>query len=176
MELLNSCTRVVISFICEAPYVLQISLPPGFSMRLISHSAFDRSSQFFQENIRDAEYYAILEIAFNALNYNDTVLINAPFKTEIRDHEWLDMMRKKLAAKNAELCIIWVHTDVEVVHARMVARNSERDTWKIEHWDEYVATQDYSTPQGIPEMFIFNNSSDHEYDESIGKAVDFIRA
>ncbi len=142
----------------------------------VAGEPFDRSSQFFQENIRDAEYYAILEIAFNALNYNDTVLINAPFKTEIRDHEWLDMMRKKLAAKNAELCIIWVHTDVEVVHARMVARNSERDTWKIEHWDEYVATQDYSTPQGIPEMFIFNNSSDDEYDESIGKAVDFIRA
>ena len=85
-------------------------------------------------------------------------------------------MRKKLAAKNAELCIIWVHTDIEVVHARMVARNSERDTWKIEHWDEYVATQDYSTPQGIPELFIFNNnSSDEEFDEAIVQAVDFIR-
>ena len=143
----------------------------------VAGEPFDRSSEFFQKYIRDAEYYAILDIAFNALNYNDTVLINAPFKSEIRDQEWLASMRKKLAAKNAELCIIWVHTDIEVVHARMVARNSERDTWKIEHWDEYVATQDYSTPQGIPELFIFNNnSSDEEFDEAIVQAVDFIRS
>ncbi len=141
----------------------------------VAGEPFDRSSDFFQENIRDAEYDAILEVAFNALNYNDTVLINAPFKTEIRDLEWIDSMRKKLATKNAELCIIWVHTDINVVHQRMLSRNSERDTWKIEHWDEYVATQDYSTPVGIPELFIFNNSSDEEFDESIVKAVDFIR-
>lgn len=142
----------------------------------VAGEPFDRSSDFFQENIRDAEYYAILDIAFNALNYNDTVLINAPFKTEIRDMEWIEMMRKKLAEKNAKLCIIWVHTDLEVVHNRMVARNSERDTWKIEHWDEYVATQNYSIPEGIPELFVFNNSNDDEYDESIGKAVDYIRS
>ena len=141
----------------------------------VAGEPFDRSSKFFQENIRDAEYLAILEIAFNALNYNDTVLINAPFKTEIRDQEWLASMRKKLALKNAELCIIWVHTDIEVVHQRMVARNSERDTWKIEHWDEYVATQDYTPPKQIPELFIFNNSSDEEFDESIVQAVDFVR-
>ena len=123
-----------------------------------------------------ASSHAILDIAFNALNYNDTVLINAPFKTEIRDKEWIEMMRKKLAEKNAKLCIIWVHTDIEVVHNRMVARNSERDTWKIEHWDEYVATQNYTVPEGIPELFVFNNSNDDEYDESIGKAVDYIRS
>ena len=58
----------------------------------------------------------------------------------------------------------------------MVARNSERDTWKIEHWDEYVATQNYTVPEGIPELFVFNNSNDDEYDESIGKAVDYIRS
>ncbi|MCR5215247.1 MAG: ATP-binding protein [Eubacterium sp.] len=141
----------------------------------VANEPFDRSSQFFQENIRDAEYLAILDIAFNALNYNDTVLINAPFKSEIRNQEWIEGMRKKLATKNAELRIIFVHTDIEVVHQRMVARNSERDTWKIEHWDEYVATQDYSIPIGIPELFVFHNSSDDEFDDSIVKAVDFIR-
>ena len=57
----------------------------------------------------------------------------------------------------------------------MVTRNSERDTWKIEHWDEYVATQDYSIPENIPAMFVFKNSSDEEFDESIVQAVDFIR-
>ncbi|MCR5102973.1 MAG: ATP-binding protein [Eubacterium sp.] len=141
----------------------------------VAGEPFDRSSDFFHEYIRDAEYDAILEVALNALNYNDTVLINAPFKKEVRSREWIDMMKKKLAAKNAVLCIIWVHTDIEVVHQRMITRNSERDTWKIEHWDEYVATQNYDPPEDIPELFIFKNSSDDEFDESIGQAVDFIR-
>jgi predicted kinase len=141
----------------------------------VAGEPFDRSSDFFHDNIRDAEYDAILEVAFDALNYNDTVLINAPFKKEIRSQEWLAMMRRKLALRNAELCIIWVHTDIEIVHQRMVTRNSERDTWKIEHWDEYVATQNYDPPENVPELFIFKNSSDDEFDESIGQAVDYIR-
>ena len=141
----------------------------------VANQEYNRSSDFFHEHIRDAEYDAILEVAMNALNYNDTVLINAPFKKEVRSQEWLAAMRKKLAIKNAELCIIWVHTDIEVVRQRMVARNSERDTWKIEHWDEYVATQDYDPPENVPELFVFKNSSDDEFDESIGQAVNFIR-
>ena len=129
----------------------------------VANEPFDRSSDFFHEWIRDAEYD------------NDTIILNAPFKKEIRDQEWISNLRKKLASKNAELVLIWIHTDIEVVHNRMVTRNSERDTWKIEHWDEYVATQDYTAPVGIPEMFVFENSSEDEFEKSIGKAINHVR-
>ena len=121
----------------------------------VAGEPFDRSSDFFHEWIRDAEYDAIMEVGLDALNYNDTVILNAPFKKEIRDQKWLQDTRDKLAKLNAELVLIWIHTDIEVVHQRMVSRNSERDTWKIEHWDEYVATQDYTAPKDVPEMFVF---------------------
>lgn len=136
---------------------------------------FDRSSDFFHKWIRDAEYDAIMEVGLDALNYNDTVILNAPFKKEIRDQKWLQDTREKLAKLNAELVLIWIHTDIEVVHQRMVSRNSERDTWKIEHWDEYVATQDYTAPKDVPEMFVFENSSEDEFEKSIGKAMNHIR-
>lgn len=141
----------------------------------VAGQPFDRSSDFFHKWIRDAEYEAIMKVALDALNYNDTVLINAPFKKEIRDQQWLTDLRKKLDDHGAVLCLIWVHTDVEVVHQRMLARNSDRDTWKLNHWDEYVATQDYTAPKGIPEMFVFENSSVEDYEKSIGKAVSHIR-
>ncbi len=141
----------------------------------VAGEPFDRSSDFFHKWIRDAEYDAIMEIGLDALNYNDTIILNAPFKKEIRDQEWISNLRKKLASKNAELVLIWIHTDIEVVHHRMVTRNSERDTWKIEHWDEYVATQDYTAPTGIPEMFVFENSSEDEFEKSIGKAINHVR-
>ena len=141
----------------------------------VAGEPFDRSSDFFHEWIRDAEYDAIMEVGLDALNYNDTVILNAPFKKEIRDQKWLQDTREKLAKLNAELVLIWIHTDIEVVHQRMVSRNSERDTWKIEHWDEYVATQDYTAPKDVPEMFVFENSSEDEFEKSIGKAMNHIR-
>ena len=141
----------------------------------VAGAPFDRSSDFFHEWIRDAEYDAIMEVGLDAINYNDTVILNAPFKKEIRDQKWLQDLREKLAKLGAELVLIWIHTDIEVVHQRMVSRNSERDTWKIEHWDEYVATQDYTAPENVPEMFVFENSSEDEYEKSIGKAMNHIR-
>lgn len=141
----------------------------------VANQPFDRSSDFFHDWIRDAEYDAIMEIALDAIEYNDTVLLNAPFKKEIRDDKWMENLRKKLTERDAELFLIWVNTDIEVVRKRMIRRNSDRDTWKIEHWDQYVATQDYSVPENIPEMFVFDNSNEAEFDVSMGKAVKVIR-
>ncbi len=142
----------------------------------VAGEEYNRSSDFFQREIRDYEYYCCLDLAFEALEYNDVVLINAPFTTEIRDNEYLDKLRKRLDEKGAALVVVWVHTDVEVAHQRMISRNSDRDIWKLAHWDEYVATQNFTQPDNIPELFVFNNSSDDEYKKSMDSAVAFIRS
>lgn len=46
----------------------------------VAGEEYNRSSDFFQREIRDYEYYAVLDFAFEALEYNDTVLINAPLQ------------------------------------------------------------------------------------------------
>ncbi|MCM1083053.1 MAG: ATP-binding protein [Clostridium sp.] len=142
----------------------------------VAGEEYNRSSDFFQKEIRDYEYYAVLDFAFEALEYNDTVLINAPFTDEIRDDEYLDKLRAKLREKDAGLFVVWVHTDEEVAHQRMIKRASDRDKWKLEHWDEYIATQNFKQPDNIPELFVFNNSSEEEYKKSIDAAVKAIRA
>jgi predicted kinase len=141
----------------------------------VAGEEYNRSSDFFQREIRDYEYYAVLDLAFDALDYNDTVLINAPFTDEIRDDDYLDRLRHKLEEKDAVLCVIWVHTDVEVAHQRMIRRNSDRDVWKLEHWDEYIATQNFTKPGNIPELFVFNNSSEEDFKKSLDDAVKYIR-
>ena len=98
----------------------------------------NRSSDFFEKNIRDYEYETIVDIGMEALNYDDIVLINAPFTEEVHSEEFLENFRNKLCSKNARLAVVWVVTNPEVCHQRMILRNSQRDTWKLAHWDEYI--------------------------------------
>jgi predicted kinase len=136
----------------------------------VAGKEYNRSSDFFEENIRNYEYIAILNIGFEALEYADLVLINAPFTREIRDNQYITELKAKLADKGADLVLIWVETDIEVTRQRMIERNSPRDTWKIANWEQYVAGRDYSTPS-IPAladcMLKFYNSNQEEYEESM---------
>ena len=115
----------------------------------------------------------LVDIGVEALEYDDIVLINAPFTKEVHNEETLERFRTKLRTKGAKLVIIWVVTDPEVCHQRMVERNSDRDTWKLEHWDEYIKTVDFSIPEPLErldaghDLILFHNSSDAEFDASM---------
>ena len=61
-----------------------------------AHEPVNRSSPFFEENIRDYEYETIVDIGVEALEYDDIVLINAPFTREIRDDAYIAGLRKEL--------------------------------------------------------------------------------
>ena len=139
----------------------------------VAKKPYDRSSDFFEEQIRDYEYEVILNLGFEALLYDDTVLINAPFTREIRDAAYIDKLRDKLTKLGARLTVIWVVTTPEVCRERMLRRNSDRDVYKIRHWDEYVKTVDFSVPAHLsdPEikddLLLFYNSSEAEYLKSM---------
>lgn len=139
----------------------------------VAGEEINRSSDFFEKNIRDYEYETIVDIGVEALEYDDIVLINAPFTKEVHNEETLERFRTKLRTKDAKLVIIWVVTSPEVCHARMIERNSDRDTWKLEHWDEYSKTIDYSIPEPLKrldaghDLILFYNSSDEEFDKSM---------
>ena len=141
---------------------------------VVANQEYNRSSDFFEAEIRDYEYDCIMEIAMEALEYNDTVFINAPYTREVRTPGYMENLRRQLLEKKgAELIVVWVQCDVEVCRQRMIARNSDRDTWKLEHWDEYVKKLDFSVPTGIKNIFLFDNSSDDKFKVSIKEAVKY---
>lgn len=97
----------------------------------VAGQPYDRSSAFFQQNIRDYEYDCVLDLAMEALDYDDIVLINAPFTQEVRDNAFIADLKAKLAAKGATLAVIWVETSPEVVHQRMTSatRTATPGSW-----------------------------------------------
>jgi len=145
----------------------------------VAGEPYNRSSDFFEQHIRNFEYDAAFELAYEALNYNNTVLINAPFTREIRDNDYMRQLRAKLKSKGIKLVVIWVSCDPETCRKRMIARNSDRDTWKLEHWDEYIAGCDFSIPEIAAEMqgdfLIVENSSNESFADSLEVAVRVIK-
>ncbi len=146
----------------------------------VAGEPYNRSSRFFEDNIRDFEYETIVALALEALEYDDIVLINAPFTEEIRDMNYINHLKEMLIEKNARLVVVWVETAIEVCKQRMIARNSDRDTWKLEHWEEYIASCDFSVPitlddpNVIDDLLIFKNSSDEEYANSLKTIVQIL--
>jgi tRNA uridine 5-carbamoylmethylation protein Kti12 len=143
----------------------------------VAGEPYNRSSKFFEENIRDFEYETVVALALEALDYDDIVLINAPFTEEIRDVDYINHLKARLKEKNARLVVVWVETSIEVCRQRMIARNSDRDTWKLQHWEEYISSCDFSRPTTIDDpnviddLLIFKNSSEAEYEESLKNIV-----
>ncbi len=146
----------------------------------VAGEEYNRSSKFFEENIRDYEYEAIVALALEALDYDDTVLINAPFTREIRDKAYIDKLKDKLKEKDAVLTVIWVETTIEVCRQRMIERNSDRDSWKLAHWDEYIAGCNFNIPSALDDpkisndLLIFKNSSDDEFKESLRNIISIL--
>lgn len=140
----------------------------------------NRSSDFFEEHIRDFEYQATLDLAMEALNYDDIVLINAPFTREIRDEKYINDLKQRLLTKDTRLTVVWVITDVAVVKERMIKRNSPRDTWKLENWDAYIKDVDFNIPRSIDDpnvvddLLLFYNSNEGEYEKSMIDILDVL--
>ena len=138
----------------------------------------NRSSEFFEKYIRNVEYDVTMDFAFEALKYEDCVLINAPFTREIRDNVFMKDLRNRLKEQNCGLYVVWVETKLEICRQRMISRNSPRDTWKLEHWDEYIATRDFNVPRNLYEdgvvdkLLIFHNSSQEEYEASMKEVIE----
>ena len=149
---------------------------------VVAGQEYNRSSDFFEANIRDYEYMAIVDLAMEALDYDDIVLINAPFTREIRDVGYMNTLRERLAEKDAKLTVIWVQTDVEVCRQRMIERNSDRDQWKLDHWEEYIAGVNFDIPEELDDpdcnddLLIFKNSSDTEFQASMKEILEIIES
>ncbi len=145
----------------------------------VAGEPYNRSSEFFEREIRDYEYEVILDLAFEAIKYEDLVMVNAPFTQEIRDDEYIAALREKLKDYGAKLSVVWIVTDPEVCHQRMIDRGSDRDTWKLEHWDEYLASVNFTIPENLRDpddeysLLLYHNSTDEMAAEDFAKLLKF---
>lgn len=140
----------------------------------VAKKRYNRSSAFFQKNIRDYEYEVIINQAFEAIKYAKRVIINAPFTQEVRDAKFAKDFRDRVNKAGAKLLVVWISATPELCRFRMFKRNSDRDKWKIDNWDEYIKSVNFDPPTVFDEdeLFVHKNANDDEADEYFARLIE----
>ncbi len=142
--------------------------------------AVNMDGDFYSENLHSAEYETLFNLAFSALRFSDTVLVNAPLLKESRDAEYMRALKERAGKLGAELIFVWVVASSGVRYERMKARGSDRDTAKLARWEEYSRSTDCSVPSeleicgAVDRLFVFDNESSVTAMESLRKFVDIL--
>lgn len=127
----------------------------------------DRDSDFYKRNLRDLEYDTTMDICIENLAAGQNVFMISPFTSELRNKEWLEgvLAAAGLTKRDIDIKVIVVALqDSGLQRDRIVERRTERDQWKLSHWEDFERRIDF-VPQinwDIPEssIYIFDNSGE----------------
>lgn len=127
----------------------------------------DRDSSFYKENLRDLEYDTTKDICIENLSAGQNVFMISPFTAELKSREWIEevIASAGLTKNDVDVKVIVVALkDMDLQKERIVDRQTERDQWKLDHWDDFKKRVDF-VPEvnwDIPQTSIkvFDNSGD----------------
>lgn len=99
----------------------------------------ERESSYYLEVVRPLAYESVLHIALENIELGNSVVVAAAFDEEIKnthfleENEYMEAIRKL-----ADIKVVHVHVDHPTLLKRLIARNEERDRWKLANWDTYL--------------------------------------
>ena len=140
----------------------------------------DMDGEFYANNLHAAEYSAILNIAFSALRFESLILLNGPIGKEVRDTPYMKTLKDRAHEIGAELLLLWISTPISVCHERMKTRNSDRDALKLQHWEDYVRSTNYTPPyeleeeNAVDQFLVFDATDERTTRLSLEKALQMI--
>ncbi|UNK19054.1 ATP-binding protein [Paenibacillus sp. N3/727] len=106
----------------------------------------DRDSAFYKENLRDLEYDTTKDICIENLNAGQNVFMISPFTAELKNQAWIEevISAADLTKNEVDVKVIVVALqDMELQKERIIDRQTERDQWKLEHWDDFKKRVDF---------------------------------
>lgn len=161
----------------SAPFCLldKDTLYGGYSaaaMAMLTGDPNDRDSPLFLEHLRDPEYRALIDTARENLELGISALVVGPLSREVRerrlfDRAWLGV------GHDVELRVVWIHTEEETAHRRIVARGDPNDAYKLAHWDDYRQRRFVPGAGLCGDLLMFDNTapSAADYERLLARIV-----
>ncbi|WP_427017605.1 AAA family ATPase [Pseudarthrobacter sp. P1] len=119
------------------------------------------NNEFYQQRILPLEYQTILDLARDNLLAGNDVVLDAPFGRFVADDGYIDAIAAVQGWPAAEMVVVHVRVDGEIVRQRIIARGYPRDEWKINHWEQFWAGAQSSACQWrSARHVVFDNTPD----------------
>lgn len=140
----------------------------------------DRDSEFYKKHLRDLEYDTTRDICIENLAAGQNVFMISPFTAELKNKAWIEevISAAGLTKQEVDVKVIAVTlSDMETQRQRIIDRQTERDTWKLEHWDDFkhrvqfVPEVNWDIPDAS--ILIFDNSGELT-EEKINSVYQFV--
>ena len=142
----------------------------------------DRHSPFFKAFIRNPEYVSTRDILIKGLQFNDFVIVNAPYTSELKkeaqgDCPAFDEFRRFFDKEECEFVVVFVHISKDELKRRLLNRLAKdpqaaaRDKNVYTDLDAYVAAENVDTPdltlgKNVDKLFVFDADTDELRDAS----------
>lgn len=125
----------------------------------------DRDSDYYKRHLRDLEYDTTRDICIDNLAAGQNVFMISPFTSELKNKDWIDEVIRAAGKTRAEVdvkVIVVVLSGMELQKERIIARQTDRDRWKLDNWDKFAPRINF-VPEinwDLPEhaVTIFDNS------------------
>ena len=146
---------------------------------LVKH---DRHSPFFKDFIRNPEYDSTRDVLIKGLQFNDFVIVNAPYTSELAkeakgDCPAFDEFRTFFDKEQCEFVVVFVHISKEELRRRLLNRLEKdpqaamRDQNVYNDLDGYLAGQNVEAPdmtlgKNVDRLFVFDADTDELRDAS----------
>ena len=134
----------------------------------------NRDGEFFINNVRSEEYRVLERLALSTARFSDTVIINAPYLSEVRNPDYMRALKEKVNKIGASLVLLWVTLQSsDIIYQRMKKRSAERDAWKLENFKTYISGINLTPPcelldaSAVDKLIIFDNSSSEDFKNSL---------
>lgn len=100
----------------------------------------DRDSEFYKKHLRDLEYDTTRDICIENLAAGQNVFMISPFTAELKSKDWLETLLQEAGLSKREVdvkVVVVTLKDMATQKERIIDRCTDRDTWKLEHWDDF---------------------------------------
>lgn len=145
--------------------------PVSRNVCLCSGHPFDKDGAFFRENGRDPEYESLLAFGYEALDFADAVILSAPFGKELREEDRFNDIVARAAEHGARVIPVWIQSNRDQAHRRMISRGADRDVWKLANYEAYTQTQNFDVPRRLPNLVTVDNTGDDTWRAGVEELV-----
>ncbi len=97
-----------------------------------------------------------MQAAYANITCGISTVLTAPFIGEMTSEAWMNRLINKCNALGVDVSPIWVQCDRESMREYIGFRSAARDAWKLQRWDEYMATVDLDLRPVVPHLVVDN--------------------